>query len=263
MDKNVQSKQPVIKIKNAAPRSVMTSIRRTVIGTVMLSAFGLLATLVTGGKARSHPLYSNEALPITSESLANLTQEENEHPSVIPCPDNSTRIDGIDTPIRAGSICIESSLSFNEAVFGTLFTVTVERTLPTEDGTLRFGTSTFEITVPAGVVNGTRIRIEGEGNANSSGSLGDLYVSFLVPYTNGLFRREDNDIFSTLFITAKQASSGDSIAVPTVDGSTSSLQIPPGTRGGDNFTLLGEGVPVLFSSPEQRGDHVVTIEIKP
>ena len=115
------------------------------------------------------------------------------------------------------------------------------------------------VKVPAGVDNGTRIRLSGEGQpGTNNGPSGDLYVEISVadhPY----FQRIDNDINLDLKINIAQAALGAEVEVPTVDG-TEKLRIPPGTQPGKIITMKGKGVPALRGGG--RGDQKVIVDVE-
>ncbi len=119
------------------------------------------------------------------------------------------------------------------------------------------------VKVPAGVDNGTQIRLSGEGESGiNSGPPGNLYVVIQVkphPY----FRRMDDTVHLELAINITQASLGDEVEVPTLDGKEM-MTIPAGTQTGDNIRLRGKGIPRLRrdGSTTGRGDEVVTIQVR-
>ena len=116
------------------------------------------------------------------------------------------------------------------------------------------------VTIPAGVDNGSRLRVANEGEPGvKGGPRGDLYVYIYVrPHRQ--FERSDNDVVSRLDITFAQAALGASIQVDTLDGKVE-LKIPEGTQSGTAFRIRGKGIPYL-RSPERRGDHHVVVEVK-
>jgi molecular chaperone DnaJ len=98
------------------------------------------------------------------------------------------------------------------------------------------------IPVPAGVDDGTRIRIANEGEPGvNGGPSGDLYV-FIHVKPHRFFRRRDNDILLDLGINISQATLGAQVTIPTLDGEDT-LTIPPGTQPGKVLRLKGKGVP--------------------
>ncbi|MFH1405241.1 MAG: molecular chaperone DnaJ [Patescibacteria group bacterium] len=111
------------------------------------------------------------------------------------------------------------------------------------------------ITVPAGVENGTVLRVRGEGEFIKGGESGDLFVQIHVR-VDKRFEREGSTIFSTAQIGFTQAALGDKIEVETLDGKVE-LKIPAGTQSGSQMRLRGKGVP----SSRGRGDQIVFIEV--
>ncbi len=120
-------------------------------------------------------------------------------------------------------------------------------------------TKKLKINIPAGVDNGTRLRVSGEGDSGQRGGpAGDLYV-YLFVNEDPEFRREGISILSDLKISYLQAILGSRLDVNTVDG-PQELVIPPGTQPGRVLTLEGKGVPRL-GNPVSRGDHLITIQV--
>jgi molecular chaperone DnaJ len=115
------------------------------------------------------------------------------------------------------------------------------------------------VPIPAGVDNGTQIRLAGEGQSGVfGGPNGNYYIEVQVQ-SHKFFHRRQDDIQLDLNINVAQAALGAEVDVPTVDGA-SRLKIPAGTQPGKVFTLKGKGVPHLRGSG--RGDQlVVNIEV--
>jgi molecular chaperone DnaJ len=119
---------------------------------------------------------------------------------------------------------------------------------------------TLKVNIPAGVEDGTRIRLSGEGEAGTRGGpAGDLYV-FLSVRRNALFEREGADIHCRVPISMVQATLGSSIEVPTLDGKMARINIPAGAQGGHQFRLRGKGMPVVRTT--QRGDMYIEITVE-
>lgn len=114
------------------------------------------------------------------------------------------------------------------------------------------------VKIPAGVDDGTRIRLAGEGEPGTRGGpTGNLYVVLHVkPHPH--FRRDENNILLEMGINIAQAALGDKVMVPTLDGDEE-LVIPAGTQTGETFRLRGKGVPYLRRSG--RGDQLVVIQV--
>ncbi|MFB2769625.1 molecular chaperone DnaJ [Pelatocladus sp. BLCC-F211] len=120
-------------------------------------------------------------------------------------------------------------------------------------------TKKLKITIPAGVDNGTRLRISQEGDAGQRGGPpGDLYV-YLFVNEDQEFQREGINILSEIKISYLQAILGSRFEVNTVDGPVE-LTIPPGTQPNTVMKLENRGVPRL-GNPVSRGDHMITILI--
>jgi len=112
------------------------------------------------------------------------------------------------------------------------------------------------VDIPAGVDDGYRVNLSGEGNAGLyGGSPGDIYIDLSVKPHN-LFYRDGIDILCELPINFAQAALGDEIEVPSLDGKAS-LRIPPGTQNGKIFRLKGKGVPEL--NRKGKGDLLVKV----
>jgi molecular chaperone DnaJ len=124
---------------------------------------------------------------------------------------------------------------------------TVERTEP------------LEVRIKPGTRDGQRIRIPGKGNAGShGGSTGDLYVIIRIG-DHPVFRRDGDDIYLTVPVTATEAALGAKVEVPTIDGRTL-LRIPPGTQSGQKLRLREKGVPSA-TKEGVRGDEIVEVKI--
>lgn len=117
----------------------------------------------------------------------------------------------------------------------------------------------ISVKIPAGVDDGSRLRVtsEGEGGTNG-GPAGDLYV-FLSVREHDKFERKDYDIHSEQSISMTQAALGAELQTDTIDG-VETLKIPTGTQPGQVFRLRGKGVQFLQGSG--RGDHYVHISVR-
>ena len=112
-------------------------------------------------------------------------------------------------------------------------------------------TKTLSIKVPAGVDNGDRIRLAGEGEAGQHGAPGgDLYVQLYLQ-EHPIFKREGSDLYCEAPISIMHACLGGEIDIPTIDGQVK-LTIPEGTQSGKLFRLRGKGIKTLHS--HQTGD---------
>jgi molecular chaperone DnaJ len=117
---------------------------------------------------------------------------------------------------------------------------------------------TIKVKIPAGVDNGSRVKLKGMGNAGEHGGPpGDLYIEITVK-PHPIFKRDDDDISVEVPLTFGEAALGNKIEVPTIDG-VAVMTIPPGTQSGQKFKLTGKG----FPSPKTgaRGNQYVRIKI--
>jgi molecular chaperone DnaJ len=114
------------------------------------------------------------------------------------------------------------------------------------------------VKVPAGVDDGSRIRINGNGEAGiRGGSAGDLYV-YLSIAPHPLFKRDGQDTYVDVPVSFPQAALGAQITVPSLEGDLP-LSIHTGTQTGTTFRMRGHGMPTVRGS--HRGDHVITVHV--
>ncbi|MEX2104417.1 MAG: molecular chaperone DnaJ [Bacilli bacterium] len=119
----------------------------------------------------------------------------------------------------------------------------------------------IHIKVPAGIDDGTQLRVSGEGEAGTKGGpSGDLYVVIRVK-SHDFFEREGDDIYCEVPLTFAQSALGDEIEVPTIDGRVK-LKIPAGTQTDTFFRLKGKGVPRL-RGVGQGDQHVKVVIVTP
>ena len=120
-------------------------------------------------------------------------------------------------------------------------------------------TEPLEVRIKAGTRDGQRIRIPGRGNAGTHGGpSGDLYVIIRMG-EHPIFRRDGDDIYLTVPVSASEAALGAKIEVPTIDG-RALLKIPPGTQSGQKLRLREKGVPSA-TKEGARGDEIVEINV--
>ncbi len=116
----------------------------------------------------------------------------------------------------------------------------------------------IKVTIPAGVDEGTQVRLSGEGEAGvRGGGYGTLYVVLSVE-SHPDFERHEYDILHELPVNIAQAALGASVMVPTLDG-PAEMEVPAGTQSGDQFVLSGRGVPRLRGNG--RGNMVVHVTV--
>ncbi|MDR0900688.1 MAG: molecular chaperone DnaJ, partial [Methanobrevibacter sp.] len=103
----------------------------------------------------------------------------------------------------------------------------------------------ISIKIPAGVENGSRLRVPGEGNiGDHNGGYGDLIVLINIK-KHDLFERDGANLYYDQQISFVQASLGDTIDIPTITGEKLELKIPAGTQSGTVFRLRGQGMPLM------------------
>ncbi|HET6222207.1 MAG TPA: molecular chaperone DnaJ [Dongiaceae bacterium] len=119
---------------------------------------------------------------------------------------------------------------------------------------------TLQVNIPAGVEDGTRIRLAGEGEAGVRGAPpGDLYI-FLSVAPHPLFKREGADLYCRVPLPLTTAALGGTIEVPGIDSSRVRVSVPAGAQTGQQFRLRGKGMSVLRTP--QRGDLYVEIAVE-
>lgn len=120
-------------------------------------------------------------------------------------------------------------------------------------------TETIDVTIPAGVNDGSRIRLAGKGGpGRSGGPPGDLYIITKVR-PHPIFKRDGDSLRVDIPVTIGEAMNGAEITVPTPDGSVQ-LRVPKGTRSGQRLRLKGKGVPNLKT--KVPGDLYVTVRVQ-
>jgi molecular chaperone DnaJ len=119
----------------------------------------------------------------------------------------------------------------------------------------------LQIKIPAGIQDGNRVRVNGEGEAGvKGGQNGDLYV-FISVKKDDFWSRNDNDLHCTVPILLTTAVLGGEISITLIDGEESILKIPPGTKSGSKFRIKNKGM-IILNSGGRRADAVITIDIE-
>jgi molecular chaperone DnaJ len=118
----------------------------------------------------------------------------------------------------------------------------------------------LQVSIPAGVEDGTRIRLAGEGESGGSGvPAGDLYVHVAIRQ-HPIFQRDGANVFCVVPLPMTRAAIGGEIEVPAIDGSRVKVKIPAGTQSGDQHRLRGKGFSVLRSAA--RGDMYIQVKVE-
>jgi DnaJ-class molecular chaperone len=116
----------------------------------------------------------------------------------------------------------------------------------------------IQVTIPAGVTEGSRVRVRGEGQRGTA-QHGDLYLRIhLLPHPK--FAAKGRDLYMTLPVYDDQAVLGDTVTITTLTGQQLQLTIPPGSQAGKVFRLKGKGLPGLKAGV--AGDLYVTLELR-
>jgi molecular chaperone DnaJ len=119
---------------------------------------------------------------------------------------------------------------------------------------------TLAVNIPAGVEDGTRIRLAGEGEAGARGGpSGDLYI-FISLAQHQFFQRDGADLHCRVPISMVTAALGGGFDVPTIDGGKTRVKVPEGTQSGRVFRLQGKGMPVLRA--RGTGDMYVQVMVE-
>lgn len=119
-------------------------------------------------------------------------------------------------------------------------------------------TDTLTVRLPAGVADGSRVRVPGKGHAGRrGGEAGDLYIDVQVR-PHRLFRRDGDDVHVAIPVAVDEAALGARIEIPTPDG-TARLRVVPGTQSGQRLRLRGRGAPSARDG--RRGDLVIEMRL--
>lgn len=119
---------------------------------------------------------------------------------------------------------------------------------------------TLDVKIPAGVEEGTRIRLSGEGKAGARGGpSGDLYIFIDIEY-HPIFQRDGSTVYCEVPIPMTTATLGGTIEVPTVGGEKADVKIPSGTPTGKRFKIPGKGMPILNRGT--HGDMVIEVSVE-
>ncbi len=121
----------------------------------------------------------------------------------------------------------------------------------------------LNVKIPAGVRDGLEMQVRGEGDFGEVGAPRGSLSVYIHVQEHPLFQRRENDILLELNLNVAQATLGDKIVIPTVDGDVE-LTVPPGTQSGKVFRLRGKGFPRLRTdgTSSGRGDQLVRVEVQ-
>ena len=151
---------------------------------------------------------------------------------------------------RGSDVEADIMVTLEEALHGSTRQVSLRRA-----GSKK--TETYQVKIPRGVREGQRIRLAGQGEAGErGGKSGDLFLRVRLA-RHPDFSVEGSDLVHEVKIAPWQATLGDQLIVPTLEGSAR-LKLPSGTQGGQRFRLRGRGLPGVSG---QRGDLYVVVQI--
>ncbi len=160
-------------------------------------------------------------------------------------------------PRRGGDAEASLELTLEEAYRGGPKTVTVQEQVQGPGGAPSLRTKNLEVKIPAGVRDGARIRLAGQGNPGAAGGpAGDLYLRIrLAPHR--LFKVDGDDVILDLPLAPWEAALGVAVTVPTLEREVE-LTVPPGVSSGQKLRIRGRGL----GGKSQCGDQLVRIMIK-
>jgi curved DNA-binding protein len=147
-------------------------------------------------------------------------------------------------------------LPMEDAYHGSTRTISFQEQVLGPDGRPRVETKSLQVNIPAGIKNGSRIRLVGQGSAGMRGGQpGDLYLKITIaPHPQ--FKLEGNSIVYDLPLTPWEAALGAKVRVPTLDGAVE-MNIPPGTGSGKKLRLRGKGL----GKGADKGDQLIRVMI--
>jgi curved DNA-binding protein len=151
-------------------------------------------------------------------------------------------------PAKGEDLLVEVPITLHEVAFGTEKLVSLSHNGLVEK---------IAVKIPPGTLPGKKLRVAGKGRPSPlGGPPGDLFVR-LKEVEHPVFKREGNDLFVDRRIRFTEAALGTKVTVPTLDGKTMSLKVPPGTQSHTKMRLKNYGLP--FANGKTRGDQFVRI----
>ena len=158
-------------------------------------------------------------------------------------------------PQKGADKKVTMAVTFDEAFKGCEKRVRIGRPGTTEKETL-------SIKIPAGAVDGGRVRLKGKGAPGiNGGPAGDLLVSIRIE-DHPLYTRDKADVLMTLPVTFAEAALGAQIVVPTPDGTKVRLKVPAGCQDGTVLTVRGKGAPRLGKNATGTGDLKIAVHVQ-
>jgi molecular chaperone DnaJ len=145
-------------------------------------------------------------------------------------------------PSRGADLQTEATISFRDSIFGSEINLRLDR-------------ETISTRIPAGVKDGSKIKLKGRGAPGAAGP-GDLFVIIHVT-KHPVFTRDEENLLMTLPVTFVEASLGADIVVPTIDGEEVKVRLAPGTQNGKTLRVKGRGI----TRNHKTGDLLITIDV--
>ena len=145
-----------------------------------------------------------------------------------------------------------------QAYNGTSVSLSLREPEQQPDGTVRHVTKTLEIKVPAGTIDGQRMRLAGKGGLGyNGGSNGNLYITINI-IESGRFKVEGRDVYLSVPLAPYEAVLGAEVVIPMLSGKKVSVKVPAGARAGQKIRLAGKGFPNKKGDP---GDFYLVLSI--
>ncbi|MEA2109655.1 MAG: molecular chaperone DnaJ [Pseudomonadota bacterium] len=241
-------------------------------GDIFSDLFGDVFGASAGGRARSSARSGENlryTLDIEFEEAVFGTEAKIRLPRQVPCSEcNGSGLAAGSQPETCGTCHGHGQVRFQQGFFSVNQTcptchgegVIIRNPCQNCKGTGRIaGEKNLSVKIPAGVESGSRLKMVGEGSAGlKGGPPGDLYVVINVK-DHPIFVREGDDIICRVPISFSQASLGDEIMVPTLEG-RQTLKIAPGTQSGHLYHFKNQGVPHLRSYG--RGEQIIQVVVE-
>ncbi len=148
-------------------------------------------------------------------------------------------------------------ITLEEAYNGANKVIDLETMVLGKDGRPVRTRKSYEVKIPKGVTEGSKIRLQGQGAEGvGGGENGDLYLKVQLK-KDSRFQVENHDLVSSVDIAPWEAALGAKVTIPIVGGAVN-MSLPPGTQGGQVFRLRGKGIPRMSGDP---GDLLITARI--
>ncbi len=149
------------------------------------------------------------------------------------------RTRAIDGEDLEATVEIPAEQAFN----GTSVSLSLREPEAQPDGRVAHVAKTLEVKVPAGTIDGQRLRLSGKGGIGSNGGKnGNLYITIRI-LDDGKFRVEGRDVYLTVPLAPHEAVLGAEVVIPTIAGKKVSVKIPAGAKSGQKIRLTGKGFP--------------------